>query len=214
MACWAFTDRADGDFAIEVATDDLRAGVVPGRWSWLRQVHGADVRVVRRPGEHAGEEGDALVTRVAGAPLAVQTADCGGVVLVSPEGVVGVAHAGWRGLAAGVVADTVAAMRELGAVSIEARLGPMIHPECYEFGAEDLDAVAAALGPVVRSQTAAGAPALDVPAAVEAALAAEGVRVVEGSPGCTACHPERWFSHRARQESGRMAAVVWLEGPE
>jgi YfiH family protein len=210
-ASWAFTDRGDGDFAIEVASDEQRAGVAPGRWSHLRQVHGSDVRVVRRPGEHAGEEGDALVTRVAGAPLAVQTADCGGVVLVSPEGVVGVAHAGWRGLAAGVVANTVAAMRELGAVTIEAHLGPMIHPECYEFGAEDLARVAAVLGPAVRSETASGAPALDVPAAVEAALAAEGVRVVQGSPGCTACHPDRWFSHRARKETQRMTAVVWLE---
>ena len=211
MASWAFTERVDGDFAVDVASDDLRGRVAPGPWSFLRQVHGAEVHVVRHPGEHAGEEGDALVTSVPGAPLAVQTADCGGVVLVSPEGVVGVVHAGWRGLAAGVVPAAVAAMRAEGAVTIEAHLGPMIHPECYEFGADDLDVVAATLGDVVRGETASGRPALDVPAAVEAALAAEGVRVVAPSPGCTACHADRWFSHRARGETERMASVVWIE---
>ena len=214
MASWAFTERVDGDFSIDAATDVLRAKVAPGPWSFLRQVHGGDVLVVRHPGEHAGEEGDALVTAVPGAPLAVQTADCGGVVLVSPEGVVGVAHAGWRGLAAGVIEATVAAMRELGAETVEAHLGAMIHPECYEFGADDLARVVEVLGTSVRSSTREGRPALDVPVAVEAAVVAAGARVVEPSLGCTSCHPDRWFSHRARGETERMTAVVWIEEPE
>ena len=80
------------------------------------------------------------------------------------------AHAGWRGLMAGVIPRTVDRMRALGAGEITAALGPCIHAECYEFSPDDLDTVAARLGDGVRSLTRGGAPALDVPAAVRAAL--------------------------------------------
>ena len=218
-AASVFSERADGDLAIDArgvhacrARLLAEAGGPPVEWYWLRQVHGADVVVAEHPGHHQGTEADALVTAQSGVPIAVQTADCGAVVLTSAEGVIGAAHAGWRGLAAGVVQRTVVQMRALGATEVVAHVGPMIHPECYEFGADDLAAVADALGPEVVGRTRAGTPALDVPRAVGAALTSADVHIATSSPGCTACEADRWYSHRARSEAGRMAAVVWGAG--
>jgi YfiH family protein len=208
------TDRASGDLSIDgppAALAGRRRAAVPLPWSWLRQVHGAEVVVVDG-GPITGLAADAQVTTRCGVALAVHTADCGPVALVSPQGVLGVVHAGWRGLAAGVVEATVGAMRNLGATQVEAWVGPCIHPECYEFGADDLDVVARALGPAVRGTTATGAPALDLPGAIEAALLAVGVEAVEVSPTCTSCD-DRYFSHRARAEAGRQAMVAWMEQP-
>lgn len=186
-----------------------RRGLVDLPWTWLRQVHRASVAVVTHPGGGAGKAADAAVTAVPGAALAVHTADCAPVVLHG-DGVVGIAHAGWRGLLAGVIPATVDAMRALGAGEVDAVLGPCIHAECYEFGADDLAAVAAALGDGVRGVTASGRPALDVPAAVRAAAREAGVRDVDDVDACTSCDATRYFSHRARGEAGRQAAVVWL----
>lgn len=207
-----FTGRSEGDLVITGPAGALasrRAAVAPGPWTWLRQVHGARVVRVESPGAHAGEEADGAVTDVPGAVLAVHTADCAPIALLSPDGVVGAVHAGWKGLADGVVAAGVSAMRDLGASSIEAVLGPCIRPECYEFGAADLDRLAAQFGDAVRGTTAGGRPALDLPAAVTVALAAEGV-AVEVVGGCTACSDEHW-SHRARSETERQALAVWFE---
>ena len=143
-----------------------------------------------------------------GAALAVTVADCAPVVLEA-DGAVGVVHAGWRGLAAGVVPAAVAALRELTDAPLRAMLGPCIRPGCYEFGPDDLDAVAAVLGDGVRGSTDAGRPALDVPAGVAAALAAAGVTTVDDSGVCTACSPDHW-SYRSAADRSRQAAVVWL----
>jgi copper oxidase (laccase) domain-containing protein len=150
------------------------------------------------------------VTATPGAVLAVHAADCAPVALVSDQGVVGAVHAGWRGLELGVIGAAVEAMRGLGARTIEAELGPCIGPECYEFGARDLDRLADRLGERVRGRTADGSPALDVPAAVEAALDDAGVRLKAGARLCTACSADH-FSHRARRETARQALLVWLE---
>lgn len=214
-----FTGRAEGDLgaASERGPDGpssaclrRREAVAPLPWTWLRQVHGGDVVVVRAPGEHAGAEADAAVTGVRGAALAILTADCAPVAFASPEGVLGVAHAGWRGLVAGVVEATASHMRALGATSIEAALGPCIHPECYEFGAADLDEVAARLGPRVRATTRQGDPALDVPAAVAQACRRAEVDLVWSSPVCTACDVDGSFSHRSRADEERQALVAWV----
>jgi hypothetical protein len=167
---------------------------------------------VTAPGEGAGEEADGAVTAIRGAALAVHTADCAPVVLLS-EGVVGVAHAGWKGLLEGVIEATADAMRALGAEHVSAVVGPHIGAECYEFGAADLDALAARLGDSVRSSTSSGSAALDLGAGVRVALERAGVEQVTEDGPCTACTGDgsRWFSHRARGEAGRMATVVWLE---
>ncbi len=211
-----FTGRADGDLAVTCNPAVLRArraAVVDLPWTWLRQVHGAGVVVVEAPGAHAGAAGDAAATRSPGVALAVHTADCAPIALVSRDGVIGAVHAGWRGLEAGVVAEAARAMRGLGAGRIDALLGPCIRPECYEFGAGDLDRLVARFGPTVRARTAAGQAALDLPAAVRVALAEAGVDLVADVGTCTACRADECFSHRVG-DVGRQALVVWLEASD
>lgn len=211
-----FTDRGAGDLghagehvrAVRPEVEARRRAVVDLSWTWLRQVHGDRVVVVTEPGGGAGQRADAAVTDRPGCALAVLTADCAPVALVGSDGVVGVAHAGWRGLVGGVLERTVDVMRAGGTGEVRAVLGPCIRPGCYEFGAEDLAQVAHRLGDVVRATTTSGAPALDVPAAVRAALAQVDVTEVHDVGVCTACSPDH-FSHRARHELGRQALVVW-----
>jgi purine-nucleoside/S-methyl-5'-thioadenosine phosphorylase / adenosine deaminase len=167
----------------------------------LHQVHGATVVTVTRPGEHAGVDADAAITRVPEATLAVRTADCVPIVLEG-DGVIGVVHAGWRGLAAGIVGTTIA---EMGDVR-RATIGPHIRAGCYEFGPADLDTVAAALGDGVRATTTTGQPALDLTAAVRATLG--DVEVVDHG-ACTAC-TDLYFSWRARKETARFATLAWM----
>jgi copper oxidase (laccase) domain-containing protein len=144
--------------------------------------------------------------------LVVLTADCASVALGSPEGVFAAVHAGWRGLTAGVVEGAIDAMRQMGASDVVGALGPCIHAGCYEFSEEDLAQVAAVLGDRVRGTSEAGRTALDVPAAVSAALEAGGAREIAGREACTAC-AGGFFSHRARRDSGRQALVVWSDSP-
>jgi YfiH family protein len=215
-----FTDRSDGDLCVALPPDELaarRREVAPLPWTWLDQVHGNRVVVVTRPGEHAGAAADAAVTAVAGATLAVHTADCAGVLLCNAPDedvpVIGAAHAGWRGLESGVLAATVESMRSLGARRVRWWLGPCISPEAYAFGAEDLGRLAAVLGPEVVSTDRAGQPALDLRAGVVAALDAAGAEPGAANPSevrCTAADPQL-FSWRARRDAGRQAAVTWME---
>jgi YfiH family protein len=169
----------------------------------VHQVHGDRVVVVDRPGHHG--DADALVTTTPGLVLSVRVADCAPIALLAEDdGVVGVVHAGWRGIVAGVIPAALEAMRDLGATDIRAVLGPCIHAECYEFGAEELDGIAAQLGDSVRGSTSWGTPALDVPAAVRSILP----RVVDESV-CTACSPAHW-SFRKDGAEERQAVLAWL----
>jgi len=117
-------------------------------------------------------------------------------------------HAGWRGVAAGVVSAAASAMRAAGATRISGALGPCIRVCCYEFGPAELARVEEAVGARVGGTTAAGRPALDLAAAVGAAASRAGVELVFDAGACTACS-DRFFSHRARQEKERQALVVW-----
>jgi YfiH family protein len=185
-------------------------GGVPDRpWTWLDQRHGADVVEVTRAGEHAGTPADAAVTAAPGVALVVRTADCAPVALLAPEAV-GIAHAGWRGLTLGVVEAAVAALRRLGVSTIEARVGPCISAARYEFGASELDEVAARYGDGVRAVTAEGRPALDLAAGVVAALAGVGIDQVSVDGSCTATAGDRYFSLRDRRDQGRQGSFVWL----
>jgi polyphenol oxidase len=134
--------------------------------------------------------------------------------LCGRNGTLVAAHAGWRGLAAGVIDVAVAELAARGDPAAAAVLGPSIHAECYEFGSDELDAVAAGVGATtdqIAGSTRAGGQALDVPGAVAAALGRHGVTLDAVGP-CTACD-ERWFSHRARHEDGRHAVVAWTTEP-
>ena len=209
----AVTDRADGDLAVggdPAVLAERRRALVDLPWTWLRQVHGDRVVVVGAPGAGAGEEADAAVTAVTGAVLAVHTADCGPIGLVADGGAVAVAHAGWKGLAEGVVERSADALRAVADGPVRAVVGTHIGVECYEFGSEELSGLVARLGPEVEGRTASGTPALDLGAGLRVVLARAGVDEVLEVGGCTACGSGRW-SHRARGDRGRQAVLAGVE---
>jgi polyphenol oxidase len=173
------------------------AGVPRERLAQGRQVHGARVeRVGAAPGEPT--EADGQATALPGIAPIVLVADCLPIALIA-HGAVGMVHAGWRGLAAGVVENGVAAVRELaGDAPVAAAIGPGIGPCCYEVG----DEVHAALGTSGRSA--------DLKAVAAARLRAAGVAHVHDVGLCTACAPGQFFSHRRDHGiTGRQAGVAW-----
>lgn len=139
--------------------------------------------------------------------LAMFAADCALVGMASPEGVIGIAHCGWRGLVVGIIEEVADEMRRAGASSIAALRGPCIGPECYEFGEDELRLIEGRHGPAVRSVTTGGALSLDLPGGVRMAAAAAGIASLAEASSCTACD-ERWFSFRARRDRGRHAMIV------
>jgi len=177
----------------------------PGEVSWLRQVH-SDAVLVAEAG--CAGEGDALTTERSDLGLAIATADCVPVVVGGRSGLA-VIHAGWRGIAAGVVARAVETLpvRPLDAV---AWIGPAIGPCCYEVG-DDVAAqvVAASSGGVLRAGPRRRAH-LDLGAAVAAQLVALGVEHSERVEACTRCD-DRWNSYRRDgAAAGRNWTLAWL----
>lgn len=211
------TERDDGDVhPLRVPADELeirqrRLTTTP--WTMLDQVHGVGVVAAPRRGSWAPVvgRGDVLIAQEPRRPLAVWAADCAPIVLVGP-GAIAVVHAGWRGLAAGVVAVAVAAVRAHGAGELHAVVGPCVRGCCYEFGAEQRVAVAAGVGVAPESlatTTLAGRPGLDLPTVVAAACERHLVSVdLDGS--CTGCDT-RFFSHRVRAEAERHAVIARME---
>jgi YfiH family protein len=172
------------------------------------QVHGTAVLVVDAPLAGPPPQADALVTSTPGLVLTVLVADCTPVLVADPEaGVVGVAHAGRRGMAEGVVAALLAAMREQGAQRMVARVGPSICARCYPVPLALREEVAA-VEPVARSVSRRGNPALDVAAGVLAQLRAGDVDAVE-VPGCSA-EDGQLFSYRRERTTGRYAGLAWI----
>ena len=215
------SQRSDGDFSCDIGGDTSpdhrrrlerrRQGFMAGEWTWLKQVHGAGVVVVAEPGGAAGSVADAAVTAVPEAVLALHTADCAPVVVVG-HGAVGVAHAGWRGVVAGVLSGVVEALRALtpdSGTGLRAVVGPVIRPSAYEFSPADLAVVSSAVRRDVTGVTSWGAPALDLASSVRAALHNAGVNDVDDL-GFDSAH-ESFFSHRARGDRARQATAVRLE---
>jgi len=155
-------------------------------------------------------EADALITEQPGLPIAVQGADCAPIAFITNRGPIAVAHAGWRGLAAGVVGAVVDELHSTGATVEQAIVGPVIGSECYEFGAEDLDHVAGLLGDDVRATASNGNPALDMKSAIISSFSAAGVTNVHFVGGCTAC-ADAGFSHRSRRDRERHALVAQIQ---
>ena len=206
-----WSHRGHGDFHIEqprATLEGRRRAFVDLPWSQPDEVHGTTIGVVARPGDCDGVVFDGLVTDVDDVVLDIWVGDCAPVALVSENGRIGAVHAGWRGLEAGVLAEAVAAVRTSIDEPVEAVLGPCIHPCCYEFSPDDLHRLAARFSPAVVGLTRLGAPALDMPAAVRAALAEVGV-VLRDASVCTGCHGDAYFSHRVRNERGRQMMAVW-----
>lgn len=208
------SDRADGDLHPFRVRSDLLAerqrSLVDLPWTMLDQIHGTGVVIVDAPGAGDGRQGDVALLEVADAAVGIWAADCALVVIVAADGRVAALHAGWRGLAAGVLDVACDALGTSGsAASATAVLGPCLRACCGEFGRSDLETVAAGagVGPgIVGSTTTWGAPSLDVPATVGAALARRGIAVHDDG-GCTRCD-DRWFSHR-RGDVGRHVVAVW-----
>jgi hypothetical protein len=180
----------------------------PSAWVWVQQVHGSAVHVATGPGSSPAPVADAVVTAVPGLALAVVTADCAPVVVAS-DNAVGVVHAGHRGLAAGVIEATIAALREIGTGDVRAFLAPCIRAEHYEFGAADLAPFVAEFGPTVEGRTSTGRPALDIPAAIRIVLEREGVVAFADCDRDTAGSDD-YFSYRRRADSGRQATIAML----
>jgi YfiH family protein len=202
-----------GDDPAAVAENRRRvaqaAGLAPpGAWAWLRQVHGAGVVVIEGPnGDRVPPEADAAVTTRPGIPLVVLTADCAPVV-IADDLAVGVVHVGWKGLLAGVVPAAVGALRATGRGRVRAAIGPCIRAARYEFGRDHLARLVARFGPGVQGRTRDGRVALDLPAAVRAALGEADVTDVDDIGECTAAAPGRYFSHRRDGITGRQALIV------
>jgi polyphenol oxidase len=170
-----------------------------GRFARAIQVHGTRVRRVERTPEREDpwEEADGHATALPGVPALVFVADCLPIALVAP-GAVAMVHAGWRGLADGIVAEGVAA---LGEGPVRAAIGPGIGPCCYEVGDEVRDRFPA--------EAAAGRH-LDLKLAARREREAAGAAEVHDAGLCTSCEPELFFSHRRDAgTTGRQAGVVW-----
>ena len=171
----------------------------------LRQVHGPEVVTATGPVERS--EGDALVTDRVGVVLLVRAADCVPVLLADPDaGVVGAAHAGRPGLAAGVVPATVDRMRALGAREITAWIGPHVCGRCYEVPAGLRDEVGS-VEPASVATTSWGTPSLDLGAGVRAQLERAGARVVDVAR-CTRESADLYSYRRDGRSAGRQAGLV------
>ncbi len=192
---------------------------LPGRPAWIAQVHGADVVDACTVGpDQPVRTGDASIASQAGVVCAILTADCLPVLFADVDGkVVGAAHAGWRGLAAGVLGETVRAMRAAGAGEITAWMGPAIGPEAFEVG-EDVRAAFMAAIPG-QATLAAFKPIsyqpvkflADMGALARLMLVRDGVTRVHGGGMCTATAPQRFYSYRRDRVTGRQASLIWME---
>jgi YfiH family protein len=184
----------------------------PRALAWMRQVHGAAV-VYASPSAPPGQsqEADAMFTQSPALALAVNVADCAPVLLADPHArLVGAAHAGRPGMAAGVVPALVAAMTGAGAESarMHALVGPSICGRCYEVPAWMRDEVAAAV-PGSACVTRKGTPGIDLRAGLHAQLASAGISAVTDDARCTAESGEL-YSYRRDGDTGRFAGVIWL----
>lgn len=209
-----------GDAAQAVAENRARlSAVLPGKPIWLQQVHG--VRVV----DGAAVDGtsppvaDAAFTRQPGVVCVVMTADCLPVLFCDRAGtVVAAAHAGWRGLRAGILENTVAAM-DCPGEQLLACLGPAIGPQAFEVGDEvraafvtESDAAAAAFRPVGAADDTVDQRKwlADLALLARQRLERLGVDAVFGGNRCTYSDAGRYFSYRRDGVTGRMAALIWL----
>ncbi|WP_244616128.1 peptidoglycan editing factor PgeF [Rhizobium sp. RU20A] len=195
-------------------------GAAPGRLATVHQVHSPDVVTVDETYDGARPEADALVTRTPGLVLGVLTADCGPILFADPEaGVIGAAHAGWKGAFGGVLEATIDAMERLGAdrTRITASLGPSISRRNYEVGQEFYDRFLAHdpeyalfFTPAARdSHFMFDLPALTVKRLTDAGVAADNLDI------CTYADEERFFSfrrttHRAEPDYGRQISAIMI----
>jgi YfiH family protein len=204
------TTRMLGD--VKDAGVRAKLGVLlPAAPAWLRQVHGTVVVDAASVVPGAPPAADAACTRERGVVCAVMAGDCMPVLLAAADGsVVGAAHAGWRGLADGVIERTIEAMGVPGEALV-AFLGPAIGPKAYEVGAEVRDAFLARdpRSALAFVATRPGHWLLDLYSVGRQRLAACGVASVHGGAHCTHSEPALFYSYRRDRAVERMAACIW-----
>jgi YfiH family protein len=200
IATVAFGSEADGDARVDL---DARVRIsselgIPAVWATISQIHGTGVRNARSTGPQG--DADALVTDRPDVPIVIATADC---VPIAIEGssTIALVHAGWRGVAAGVIGATLSVMDGLGDRALRAVIGPHIGPCCYEVGADVVDAVGGH-----RATTRWGTISVDLGAAVSDQL---GDIDVERVDICT-MDDDRYASHRRDGTLVRQVTVAWL----
>ncbi len=184
---------------------------LPAQPAWVKQVHGTVV--IDAAAATPESEADGMVTRAAGIVCAVLTADCLPVLLADRAGkTAGIAHAGWRGLAAGIIENVVRAM-DVPASDLIAYMGPGIGPRRYEVG-EDVRQAFVRNSPEAEAAFVSGQGGkylADLAKLARQRLSAAGVGEVHGANLCTASD-DRFFSFRRDRVTGRMASLIWLEG--
>jgi YfiH family protein len=210
FASFNLSARVGDDAQCVARNRGILRGCLPAEPAWVKQVHGTDVIEAARVTPEA--EADGVVTRASGRICAVMTADCLPVLFSDRAGKgVGIAHAGWRGLAAGILENVIRTM-DAPPQDLIAYIGPGIGARRYEVGEDVRKAF------VDRDRAAAKAFAprqngtylADLYALARQRLAAAGVAEVHGGEFCTASE-ERFFSFRRDQTTGRMASLIWLE---
>ena len=196
----AFSEATDGDMRNDLnARASLSEALgVSDSWATVHQVHGRDV--VRATVSGDAGNADAVWTTEPGLPVAVFTADCFGVVM-SASGAVGVAHAGWRGVLAGVVGEMRSVMIHNGHAPTRAAIGPGIGPCCFEVGTELISEFSDD-----GATTTWGTSSVDLAGSILRQLEELETWV---SKGCT-YHNDDWFSHRMNGKPDRLAAVGWV----
>lgn len=206
-----------GDAPAQVAANRARLASMlslPSEPVWLEQVHGIDVADLDAP-LRGTPTADAAISHSAGKVCVIMVADCLPVLIASRDGRgIAAAHAGWRGLAAGVLERTVAALGR-PAADLSAWLGPAISREHFEVG-EEVRAAFTANDPDAQRcfvANARGRWQADLVGLARRRLAALGVTDVSGGTWCTFADRERFFSHRRDGRCGRMAALIWRDDP-
>ncbi len=204
--------RHVGDDAVTVLRNRmLLAPYLPSEPVWLIQTHG--VQVIDAGLASCDPEGDVCITQQAGAVCVVMTADCLPVLLCDDHGrVAGAAHAGWRGLCAGVIEAAVASMA-VPATTVMAWLGPAIGRKSFEVGGEVRDAFMAqdARAATAFASGTAGKWQADIYKLARLRLNALGITRIYGGDFCTYTDPARFFSYRRDGVTGRMGTFIWLE---
>ena len=196
------TTRAFGNIQ-DLETKRKLSALLPAEPAWLKQVHGNKVVESSQAGE-----ADAVVARKPRSVCAVMIADCMPVLFADEAGTtVAAAHAGWRGLAAGVLEATIEAMA-VPPQKLLAWLGPAIGPQVYEVG-EDVR-TAFREYPSAFKPTRPGHWLLDLYAVAQDKLRSGGVRQISGGGFCTYSEPQRFFSYRRDRSTERMSACIWL----
>jgi polyphenol oxidase len=218
------SNDAPADVAENRARMAAAVGVLPARLISAYQIHSPVVVTVDEPwNANARPQADAIVTRASGLAIAVSTADCGPVLFADARaGVIGAAHAGWRGAFSGVAEATIAAMEQCGAdrSRIVAALGPMIRQQNYEVGPEFVAQFTAADPSNERffqNAPRSGRALFDLAGYVAARLAQTGIGQIDDLGRCTYAEPETFFSyrrsvHRREPDYGRHLNAIALAG--